>query len=116
MATYIVNELCFFHSSMLTSNPNPHFARESFTKNPEMFLTIYDSKEPYNTQLPKPWCETLNDLQKMIIYRGLRPDKVRKKSLFVKATVQLYTPVNECSCSTLLRHLSDCTSHQQLCD
>ncbi|XP_046897139.1 dynein axonemal heavy chain 12 [Hypomesus transpacificus] len=56
--------------------PNLQGLKESFTKNPEMFLTIYDSKEPYNTQLPKPWCETLNDLQKMIIYRGLRPDKI----------------------------------------
>ncbi|XP_062316503.1 dynein axonemal heavy chain 12 [Osmerus eperlanus] len=56
--------------------PNLQGLKESFTKNPEMFLTIYDSKEPYNTHLPKPWCETLNDLQKMIIYRGLRPDKI----------------------------------------
>uniref|UniRef100_A0A3P8ZCE8 AAA+ ATPase domain-containing protein n=1 Tax=Esox lucius TaxID=8010 RepID=A0A3P8ZCE8_ESOLU len=40
------------------------------------FLVIYDSKEPYNTKLPRPWCDRLNDLQKMIIYRCLRPDKI----------------------------------------
>uniref|UniRef100_A0A8B9LBN9 Dynein axonemal heavy chain 12 n=1 Tax=Astyanax mexicanus TaxID=7994 RepID=A0A8B9LBN9_ASTMX len=40
------------------------------------FLPIYDSKEPYNTPLPKPWCDKLSDFQKMIIYRCLRPDKI----------------------------------------
>lgn len=50
--------------------------RESFIKIPDKFLVIYDSKEPYNTNLPKPWCDCLNDLQKMIIYRCLRPDKI----------------------------------------
>ncbi|XP_072525468.1 dynein axonemal heavy chain 12 isoform X2 [Salminus brasiliensis] len=50
--------------------------RQSFTKTPESFLPIYDSQEPYNTPLPKPWCEKLSDFQKMIIYRCLRPDKI----------------------------------------
>ncbi|XP_052396332.1 dynein axonemal heavy chain 12 [Carassius gibelio] len=50
--------------------------KESFIKSPESFLPIYDSKEPYNTALPKPWCDKLNELQKMIIYRSLRPDKI----------------------------------------
>lgn len=54
--------------------------RESFIKIPDKFLVIYDSKEPYNTNLPKPWCDCLNDLQKMIIYRCLRPDKVRERN------------------------------------
>ncbi|XP_066529410.1 dynein axonemal heavy chain 12 [Hoplias malabaricus] len=50
--------------------------KESFTKNPESFLLIYDNKEPYNTPLPQPWSEKLSDFQKMIIYRCLRPDKI----------------------------------------
>lgn len=50
--------------------------REDFIKSPGDFKPIYDSKEPYNTRLPSPWCERLNDLQKMIIFRCLRPDKV----------------------------------------
>ncbi|KAI7794029.1 dynein axonemal heavy chain 12 [Triplophysa rosa] len=50
--------------------------KESFIKSPESFLAIYDSKEPYNTALPKPWCDQLNELQKIIIYRCLRPDKI----------------------------------------
>ncbi|XP_031701028.1 dynein heavy chain 12, axonemal isoform X2 [Anarrhichthys ocellatus] len=50
--------------------------KEAFIKSPEDFKSIYDSKEPSNTLLPAPWCEQLNDLQKMIIVRCLRPDKI----------------------------------------
>ncbi|XP_071374585.1 dynein axonemal heavy chain 12 [Centroberyx affinis] len=50
--------------------------KEAFLKSPEDFRPIYDSKEPYNTPLPKPWCEQLNDLQMIIIFRCLRPDKI----------------------------------------
>uniref|UniRef100_G3NDR4 Dynein axonemal heavy chain 12 n=1 Tax=Gasterosteus aculeatus aculeatus TaxID=481459 RepID=G3NDR4_GASAC len=50
--------------------------KEAFIKSPEGFKSIYDSKEPCNTRLPAPWREQLNDLQKMIIVRCLRPDKI----------------------------------------
>ncbi|XP_030590036.1 dynein heavy chain 12, axonemal [Archocentrus centrarchus] len=50
--------------------------KEAFFKNPEDFKPIYDSKDPYTVGLPAPWCEQLNDLQKMIIVRCLRPDKI----------------------------------------
>ncbi|XP_056131285.1 dynein axonemal heavy chain 12 [Lampris incognitus] len=50
--------------------------KEDFFKHPEDFKPIYQSKEPYKTSLPKPWCESLSDLQKMIIFRCLRPDKM----------------------------------------
>ncbi|KAG7518207.1 dynein heavy chain 12, axonemal [Solea senegalensis] len=50
--------------------------KESFIKSPGDFRPIYDSKEPYNTPLPAPWCDQLNDLLKMIIVRCLRPDKI----------------------------------------
>ncbi|XP_076022383.1 dynein axonemal heavy chain 12 [Genypterus blacodes] len=50
--------------------------REAFIKSPQDFKSLYDSKEPYNTQLPQPWCEQLSDLQKMIVVRCLRPDKI----------------------------------------
>ncbi|XP_039627270.1 dynein heavy chain 12, axonemal [Polypterus senegalus] len=50
--------------------------REHFHKTPKDFAPMYDSKEPYNVPLPKPWNEKLNDLQKMIILRCLRPDKI----------------------------------------
>ncbi|KAK5863728.1 hypothetical protein PBY51_000737 [Eleginops maclovinus] len=50
--------------------------KEACIKSPEEFKSIYDSKEPSNTPLPAPWCEKLNDLQKMIIVRSLRPDKI----------------------------------------
>lgn len=52
------------------------FCREAFIKNPDDFKSIYDSKDPCTIGLPAPWCEQLNDLQKMIIVRCLRPDKI----------------------------------------
>ncbi|XP_074537088.1 dynein axonemal heavy chain 12 [Halichoeres trimaculatus] len=50
--------------------------KEAFIKSPGDFKPIYDSKEPCNTPLPTPWCDRLNELQKMIIVRCLRPDKI----------------------------------------
>ncbi|XP_028438243.1 dynein heavy chain 12, axonemal isoform X1 [Perca flavescens] len=50
--------------------------KEAFIKGPEDFKSIYDSKDPSSTPLPTPWCEQLNDLQKIIIVRCLRPDKI----------------------------------------
>uniref|UniRef100_A0A3B4UUS5 Dynein axonemal heavy chain 12 n=1 Tax=Seriola dumerili TaxID=41447 RepID=A0A3B4UUS5_SERDU len=50
--------------------------KEAFIKSPADFKPIYDSKEPCDILLPTPWCEQLNDLQKIIIVRCLRPDKI----------------------------------------
>uniref|UniRef100_A0A3B4A2Y1 Dynein axonemal heavy chain 12 n=1 Tax=Periophthalmus magnuspinnatus TaxID=409849 RepID=A0A3B4A2Y1_9GOBI len=56
-------------------------------KDPGEFKAIYDSKDPANTPLPAPWCEKLNELQKMIIIRCLRPDIVPAITKYV--TVKL---------------------------
>ncbi|XP_015263237.1 PREDICTED: dynein heavy chain 12, axonemal, partial [Gekko japonicus] len=37
---------------------------------------IYDHKEPQTVPLPRPWDVNLNEIQKMIILRCLRPDKI----------------------------------------
>ncbi|XP_068180564.1 dynein axonemal heavy chain 12 [Antennarius striatus] len=50
--------------------------KEAFIKESGDFKPIYDSKEPWNTPLPPAWTQRLNDLQKMIIFRCLRPDKI----------------------------------------
>ena len=49
---------------------------DAFIKSPGDFKSLYDSKEPHNTPPPAPWCDRLNGLQKMIIVRCLRPDKI----------------------------------------
>uniref|UniRef100_A0A8C5GFM1 Dynein axonemal heavy chain 7 n=1 Tax=Gouania willdenowi TaxID=441366 RepID=A0A8C5GFM1_GOUWI len=50
--------------------------REAFVNAPGEFMPIYNSKEPWTIAPPSPWNEQLNDLQKMIIVRCLRPDKI----------------------------------------
>uniref|UniRef100_A0A8C5G0M2 Dynein heavy chain n=1 Tax=Gouania willdenowi TaxID=441366 RepID=A0A8C5G0M2_GOUWI len=42
----------------------------------QLFMPIYNSKEPWTIAPPSPWNEQLSDLQKMIIVRCLRPDKI----------------------------------------
>ncbi|KAM9752840.1 dynein axonemal heavy chain 12 [Menidia menidia] len=56
--------------------PGLHGIKEAFIACPGDFKPIYDSKEPCNVALPAPWCDKLNDLQKMIIVRCLRSDKI----------------------------------------
>ncbi|KAM4651998.1 dynein axonemal heavy chain 12 [Discoglossus pictus] len=50
--------------------------REHFQKKPNEWHELYDSKEPHSFPLPAPFNEKLNELQKMIILRCLRPDKI----------------------------------------
>ncbi len=37
---------------------------------------MYDSFEPHKENLPEPWNDDLNNFQKLLILRCLRPDKV----------------------------------------
>ncbi|XP_075690041.1 dynein axonemal heavy chain 12 [Rhinoderma darwinii] len=50
--------------------------REHLIQNPNEWHRLYDSREPHNVPLPNPFNEKLNELQKMIILRCLRPDKM----------------------------------------
>uniref|UniRef100_A0A8C3YTD1 Dynein axonemal heavy chain 12 n=1 Tax=Catagonus wagneri TaxID=51154 RepID=A0A8C3YTD1_9CETA len=50
--------------------------RDHFCDNITEWRKIYDSKEPHNAKFPVPMNTRLNDLQKIIILRCLRPDKI----------------------------------------
>ena len=52
------------------------FFREHFIKNLSKWSEYYNAKEPHNEELPEPWNKELNDFQKMIVLRVIRPDKV----------------------------------------
>uniref|UniRef100_A0A8B9VSH1 Dynein axonemal heavy chain 12 n=1 Tax=Anas zonorhyncha TaxID=75864 RepID=A0A8B9VSH1_9AVES len=51
-------------------------SRNHVTENIGEWQKIYDSKEPQSFPLPEQWNNTLNELQKMVILRCLRPDKI----------------------------------------
>lgn len=53
------------------------FSRIHVSANIGEWQKMYDSKEPHNFPLPEEWNNTLSELQKMIVLRCLRPDKVK---------------------------------------
>lgn len=62
--------------------------RKHFCEHITEWQKIYDSKEPHNAKFPVPMNEKLNELQKIIILRCLRPDKVKRQMCSV------WNPVN----------------------
>ena len=51
--------------------------REHFEKCVDAWQSFYNSKEPHRDRLPDPWNSSLNDFQRMIVLRCIRPDKAR---------------------------------------
>ncbi|KAL1506667.1 hypothetical protein ABEB36_005991 [Hypothenemus hampei] len=49
---------------------------DSFSENINYYKAIFDSSEPHRETLPRPFESTLDDFQKMIVLKSLRPDKV----------------------------------------
>ena len=47
-----------------------------FVTNVNLWQAVYESSTPYNSKFPEPWDSRLTALQKNIIVRCLRPDKV----------------------------------------
>ncbi|XP_028407226.1 dynein heavy chain 3, axonemal-like [Dendronephthya gigantea] len=50
--------------------------RQHFEKNVSAWKKVYDSSEPHKENLPDPWNDDLNNFQKLVILRCLRPDKM----------------------------------------
>uniref|UniRef100_A0A2K6CWG4 Dynein axonemal heavy chain 12 n=1 Tax=Macaca nemestrina TaxID=9545 RepID=A0A2K6CWG4_MACNE len=50
--------------------------RQHFCEHIDEWRKIYDSKEPHNAKFPAPMDKNLKELQKIIILRCLRPDKI----------------------------------------
>ena len=47
-----------------------------FIQNNKQFQTIFDHIEPHNQPIPGDWDKKLNTLQKMIVLKATRPDKI----------------------------------------
>ena len=50
--------------------------RNHFVDNVSEWNSFYDDMSPQDAELPSPWNVRLNDFQKMIVLRCVRPDKV----------------------------------------
>ena len=50
--------------------------RDSFIDHVDEWRGYYDDRIPHNAELPMPWQKNLNDFQRLIVLRCLRPDKV----------------------------------------
>lgn len=62
-----------FHTYRL---PNFHGMISSFEQYPRDWNMWFTSAEPENSSLPGEWENACNELQKMLIIRSLRPDRV----------------------------------------
>lgn len=60
----------------LAKLPNFHGIIESFEQYPRDWHTWFQSSEPETAALPGEWDSALNELQRMLIVRSLRPDRV----------------------------------------
>ena len=49
---------------------------QSFIENQDLFQKYYDSIIPHKEKLPTEWEEKLDEFQKLIVLRALRPDKM----------------------------------------
>lgn len=47
-----------------------------FIQNNKQFQKIFDHLEPHNCPIPGEWDKKLNSLQKMIVLKAIRPDKL----------------------------------------
>ncbi|GFO33725.1 dynein heavy chain 12, axonemal-like, partial [Plakobranchus ocellatus] len=50
--------------------------RQDFVQNVNKWRDFYNEKEPHKAAIPEPWQSKLNDFQRMIILRTIRPDKI----------------------------------------
>jgi dynein heavy chain len=49
---------------------------EHFMSKPEEFRDIYDAVEAHERPLPEPWNSKLDEFEKMIVLKAIRPDKL----------------------------------------
>ncbi|XP_076627799.1 dynein axonemal heavy chain 1 [Colletes latitarsis] len=67
---------CWKEIQALESLPKFGNFIESFQRSLTHFKTVFDAQEAHLAPLPEPWNTELDDFQKMLILKCLRPDKV----------------------------------------
>lgn len=74
--TQWLNESSWDNVTELDKLPNFHGIVTSFEQYPRDWNIWYTSSEPENTPLPGEWENACNELQRMLVVRSLRPDRV----------------------------------------
>ncbi|KAG7496340.1 dynein heavy chain 2, axonemal [Solea senegalensis] len=67
---------CWDNITELNKLPNFHGIMDSFEQYPRNWNLWFTSAEPESTTLPADWENNCNDLQKMLVVRSLRQDRV----------------------------------------
>nr|XP_054750956.1 dynein axonemal heavy chain 3-like isoform X12 [Lytechinus pictus] len=64
----------------------------NFRSNISDWKKLYDSPSPHTDKIPEPWELSLNDIEKLIVLRMIRPDKVvpAVQNFIIKAMGQAY--------------------------
>jgi len=66
----------FFLNFLFFRLPNFHGMIASFEQYPRDWNVWFTSSEPENASMPGEWENACNELQRMLIVRSLRPDRV----------------------------------------
>lgn len=59
--------------------PNFNGFTDFFISNCDLFKGMFDSQHPHLDPLPEPWESKLSELQKMIVLKAIRSDKVTRE-------------------------------------
>nr|XP_046487754.1 dynein axonemal heavy chain 1-like [Neodiprion pinetum] len=71
-----ISPRCWREIQSLQTLPKFNNFVDSFVKLMPQFKTVFDAQEPQTVPFPQPWRDSLDDFQKMLVLKCLRPGKL----------------------------------------